>query len=605
VKFPYKMRDGQRKLIRDVEEVLENSYHMVFEAPTGSGKTIAVLYPTIKYAKKYDKRIIYLVHTNSQEQQVIREAKKLNVFAIALQGRSNLCPLARDKFKGGNAEELALICGKLKKEVMEGKKEACPYYSNYLENEEEIREYIKEVHTAEEVFKKAIKLGVCPYEAIKDALKDAILIVSPYIYFLYPFIRRGLLERMGYGLNDIILIIDEAHNLPEVAREIKSMELTQHSLELMEKEALEYGNPQIFGHSIADIGEFIKESIYRMEKFLQEEEGLIPSYAFEEELSRFLGIGMNDIGELSKQLIYYGEMVREERIKRRKLPRSYIYHVGSFLYLWREAYSYEYIRLIRGGKNPSLEIYCMDPSIVTDIIKSVHSSIHLSGTLALENYRNLIGLPEDTLLKRYPSPFPRDNLKILYVDDVTTKYEEVEKHIDTIAAYLEKIINIGRNTAIFFPSYSLLSKVEEKMSIKALAENKGMRQYAIFDMVEKFREEGGAILSVLGGRLYEGLDFPGEQLEIVVIVGIPYPKPTPRVKMLERYYESKFGNGWEYAFKIPAVIKMRQAIGRLIRSEEDRGVAIILDKRAIFFKNEIPVVKSENLIQEIENFFKR
>jgi len=598
------MRRGQRELMEDIENVLENGYHMVFEAPTGSGKTIATIYPAVRYAMKSGKKILYLVHTNSQEHQVIKESKTLGIFAVALQGRHNLCPLAKEKFKGGNAEELALICSKLKKDVMNGNLDACPYYSNYLEKGDEIRRYIEEVHTAEEVFQRAIELGVCPYEAIKDSLKDAILIVSPYVYFLYPFIRRNIMEKMGVSIQDIILIVDEAHNLPEIAREIRSMELTQHSLELMEKEALEYGNPQILGHSIADIAEFLKESIYNLEKFLQEEEGLIPSYALEEEISKFLGIGINEMEELSKQLIYYGEMVREDKIKRRKLPRSHIYHVGSFLYFWKEAYSYEFIRLIKWGKNPSLEIYCLDPSIVTDMINSVHSSIHLSGTLALENYKNLVGLPDNTMLRRYPSPFPAENLKILYVDEVTTKYEEVDRHIDAFASHIEKIIGIGRNTAIFFPSYSLLSKVEEKLKIKPLVEDRRMRQYALFDMIEKFREEGGAILSVLGGRLYEGLDFPGEQLEIVVIVGIPYPKPTPRVKTLERYYESKFGNGWDYAFRIPALIKMRQAIGRLIRSSEDRGVAVILDRRATSFKGEIPMERAKNLVEEIERFLK-
>ena len=604
MKFPYRFRKGQNEIIKDIENVLENSAHMVFEAPTGSGKTIATIYPAVKYAMRSGKKVIYLVHTNSQEHQVIKESKRLGIFSVALQGRANLCPLAKERFDGGNAEELALLCSKLKKDVMEGKKDACPYYSRYLEDPEEIRRYIEEVHTAEEIFQRAMELQVCPYEAIKDSLKDATLIVSPYIYFFYPFIRRGLMEKIGISIQDVILVVDEAHNLPEIAREMRSMELTQHSLELMEKEALEYGNPQVLGHSIADIGEFLKESIYNLEKFVQDGEGLIPSYALEEEISRFLDIGLNEIGELSKQLIYYGEMVREDKIKRRKLPRSHIYHVGSFLYFWREASSYEFIKLIRWDKNPSLEIYCLDPSIVTDVIKGVHSSIHLSGTLALENYKNLIGLPENTILRRYPSPFPQENLKVLYVDDVTTKYGEVDRHLNSIASHIEEIIKIGKNTAIFFPSYSLLSKIEEKLHIKPLVEGRGMKQHTIFQMIERFREEGGAILSVLGGRLYEGLDFPGEQLEIVVIVGIPYPKPTPRVKMLERYYESKFGNGWEYAFRIPALIKMRQAIGRLIRSPEDRGVAIILDRRAVSFKNEIPMQRAEKLTAEIIDFLK-
>ncbi len=606
MKFPYKYRKGQKDIVKDIEEALENRIHMVFEAPTGSGKTLATLYPAVKYAIKNNKKVIYLVHTNSQERQVIKEAKKLGIRAIALQGRANLCPLARERneLQHGSPDELALLCNKLKKDVIEGNENACIYYANYLKNGNDIRKIIEESPTAEEFFEKAMNLKICAYEAIKDALPDATVIVFPYIYFFFPFIRRGIMDKIGVPMQDIILIVDEAHNIPDFARELKSMELSVNSLENMEKEALDYGNPQVLGHSIADIAEFLKEAIYKMQKFVEDEEGIIPHYAFEEEVSNVFGISINDFDILAKDLIYYGEMVRENKVKHRKLPRSYMYHTGSFLYFWREAYSYEYIRLIKWGKTPSLEVYCLDPATVTDALLNVHSSIHLSGTLVPDEYKNIVALPDNTITKRYPSPFPKENLKILYVDDVTTKYGEVDENLTRIAKHLTKIISIGKNTAIFFPSYSLLSKIKELLDSKILSEERGMKTYSLFQMIENFKEKGGSILSVIGGRIFEGLDFPGKLLEIVVIVGIPYPKPTPKVKALQRYYDSKFGNGWGYVFRMPALIKMRQAIGRLIRSEEDRGIAIILDKRAASFKGDLPLEKVENLVKEIREFFK-
>lgn len=606
MRFPYKYRKGQKDIVKDIEEALENRMHIVFEAPTGSGKTLAALYPAVKYAIKNDKRVIYLVHTNSQERQVVKEAKKLGVKAIALQGRANLCPLAREKeeLHYGSPDELALLCNKLKKDVREGYENACIYYANYLKNEEKIKEIINEGLTAEEIFERAINLRICAYEAIKDSLPHATLLIFPYIYFFFPFIRRGIMDKIGAAMQDIILIVDEAHNIPDFARELRSMELSVNSLDNMEKEALNYGNPQVLGHNIADIAEFLKEAIYKMQKFVEEEEGIIPHYAFEEEVSDILGISINNFDNLAKELIYYGEMVREDKVKHRKLPRSYIHHTGSFLYFWRDAYSYEYIRLIKWSKAPSLEVYCLDPAIVTDALLNVHSSIHLSGTLVPEEYKNIVALPENTITKRYPSPFPKENLKILYVDDVTTKYEDVADNVPRIAEYIKRIIGMGRNTAIFFPSYSLLSKVRELLTFETLSEEKGMKTYTLFQMIENFKEKGGSILSVIGGRIFEGLDFPGKLLEMVVIVGIPYPKPTPKVKALQRYYDSKFGNGWEYAFRLPALIKMRQAIGRLIRSENDRGIAIILDKRAASFKKDIPLKKAEDLEREIKEFFK-
>ena len=607
MEFPYEFRKVQRTIVRDIENALENSFHMVFEAPTGSGKTIATLYPSVKYALKHGMKILYLVHTNSQEQQVIKEAKKLGVSVVAMQGRSHLCPLARERedMKNGTPEELALLCGKLKKDVISGKDEACPYFSNYIERGEKLRKIIMEGHPAEEIFLIGKEMGICPYEALKNSIQEATVVVFPYIYFFYPFIRRSILDKMGVSLQEMILIVDEAHNIPEFARELQSMELSVKSLESMEREALEFGNPQVLGHNLADLAEFLKEAIYSMEKFVQDEEGIIPDYAFEDSLSLLLGTGINSIEELAKNLIYYGEMVREERIKKRKLPRSHIHHTGSFLHLWKRSYSYEYVRLVRWSSNPSLEIYSMDPSLVTEVLLGVHSSIHLSGTLQLEEYRNLVGLPEKTMVKRYPWPFPRENLKVLYVDDVTTKYGEVEKHIERYAEYIEEIISMGRNTAIFFPSYSILSKIRELIGMEVMAEERGMKTYRLHGMIEKFRSEGGTLLSVIGGRVFEGLDFPGEQLEIVAIVGIPYPKPTPKLRALEMYYDSKFGNGWEYTFRTPALIKMRQAIGRLIRGPKDRGIAIILDKRAASFRREIPMQKAENIKAEIENFFRK
>ncbi|MCK4902337.1 MAG: ATP-dependent DNA helicase, partial [Thermoplasmatales archaeon] len=114
---------------------------------------------------------------------------------------------------------------------------------------------------------------------------------------------------------------------------------------------------------------------------------------------------------------------------------------------------------------------------------------------------------------------------------------------------------------------------------------------------------GAALFSVIGGRISEGMDFPAEQLEIAAIVGIPYPKPTARQRGLQRYYDIKFGKGWEYTVEAPTARKLLQSIGRLIRDEKDRGVAIILDNRAPRFKKYIrDIDESKNLMEDIRKF---
>ena len=136
-----------------------------------------------------------------------------------------------------------------------------------------------------------------------------------------------------------------------------------------------------------------------------------------------------------------------------------------------------------------------------------------------------------------------------------------------------------------------------------------MSQSQLMDLVSDFKScgngsgDGAALFSVMGGRISEGMDFPAEQLEIAVIIGIPYPKPTARQRGLQRYYDLKFGKGWEYTVQAPAARKLLQAIGRLIRNEHDRGVAVILDKRAPRFHQYMKEMReSKDVLSDIHRF---
>ncbi len=136
-----------------------------------------------------------------------------------------------------------------------------------------------------------------------------------------------------------------------------------------------------------------------------------------------------------------------------------------------------------------------------------------------------------------------------------------------------------------------------------------MSQSALMDLVSDFKEygnvenEGATLFSVMGGRISEGMDFPAEQLEIALIVGIPYPKPTARQRGLQHYYDIKFRKGWEYTVEAPTARKLLQSIGRLIRDEKDRGIAVILDRRAPRFKKYIKdLEESKDLLKDIKGF---
>jgi DNA excision repair protein ERCC-2 len=245
----------------------------------------------------------------------------------------------------------------------------------------------------------------------------------------------------------------------------------------------------------------------------------------------------------------------------------------------------------------------------------------MSGTLEpLDEYRDSLGLPIETRLAVYPSPFPKENRKIFFVRDVTTRYEELSRDTTILPRLWQHVSDIcntfPQNTMVFFPSFNTLSMFKNKGHFAEIqrclyVEEQGMSQAEIMDLVTDFKScgngngTGAALFSVMGGRISEGMDFPAEQLEIAVIVGIPYPKPTARQRGLQKYYDLKFGKGWEYTVQAPAARRLLQSIGRLIRDEHDRGVAVILDKRASRFQQYMrDMQESRDLVRDIRQFMR-
>jgi DNA excision repair protein ERCC-2 len=237
----------------------------------------------------------------------------------------------------------------------------------------------------------------------------------------------------------------------------------------------------------------------------------------------------------------------------------------------------------------------------------------MSGTISpLDMFRDLVGLRPDAILEKKESTFPLKNKKIVYLTDVTTSYNELNSKPDTWKKIVSKIklitTNFERNIALFFPSYKLLDLALEGLSLKkpVYREYSGMEQEELMQTVESFKADSGAILAgVMGGRLAEGIDYPDTSLEMAVIVGIPYPAPGVRQEALQHYYDITFdGRGWKFAVESPAVRKLLQAAGRVVRSENDRGFIVIADSRTGRFLEYIPELEqSDDIVSEINDFF--
>ncbi len=653
--FPYKPRKNQTAVMQTIKNTLESGGDFVFESGTGSGKTICTLTSTLEYALENHKKIIYSTRTNAQQRQVILELREIRnknkgvkekIFGIGIQGRANMCILARNdlEFAKGTSEELSKYCSNEKKKAKSTNKDkdkGCIYYRNFLNKEkvETVKEWVKkELPTAEEFIDYCEKKEICSYEINRLLMRESPIVVVPYVYVFDLMIRNMLFDCLSVPEDDMVLVVDEAHNLPNYIRDLFSAQLSMYMLNSCILEAEKYGDPgmvdgrfsvsefcKILNEIVRDLRDTyiygILEGGIRREP-VKKNDAFIPSHEFETEILSRLKITSRTLHDIVGDLMAYGEKIQEYRQKDGKLPRSYLHKLGLFLDFWISLEMDQYAKLVvdaSGGKNPRIEAFCLDPSVGAAIIRDFHSSIHMSGTLEpLEEYRDSLGLSENIELIGYPSPFPRENRKILFIGDVTTKYDEIskdEKILTRMKDYVTNICNtFPKNTMVFFPSFNVMSMFRNQVGLDKINrdiyfEEQEMSQTALMELVTDFKEQGNengdgaALFSVMGGRISEGMDFPAEQLEIAVIVGIPYPKPTAKQRGLQRYYDLKFGKGWEYTVEAPTARKLLQSIGRLIRDEKDRGVAVILDRRTPRFKKYIKdMQESKNLIQDIQSF---
>ncbi|NLI74029.1 MAG: ATP-dependent DNA helicase [Euryarchaeota archaeon] len=626
VLFPYSHRPFQKDLVDTITSNIHSEGHLILESGTGTGKTVCALSGTIEAAIEHGKKILYLTRTNSQQQQVTLElreiGKQIPILGVGMQGRQSTCPLIqRDpELRSGTPEELSKLCAERKARSMQEKEGGCRFYDATISTPlQEVESYCrKHLPTVEEFSKYCDNKGLCPHELAKDLLLSADVVSAPYAYFFMPFIRNNLLDWMNISIEDLIVIVDEAHNLPDYAREVRSVSISSRLLELVSKEIDDHGDPEIFdGVSVMDLVNVLSEQLdAAMDEYIIEDDGLIPPSYLDEALMAAFTTTSSNLSIMARNMMDFGEYIRNAKKKEGRLPRSYMHSLGAHLLFWINMDEEHYVKLIVGGDNPAFEAYCLDPSIATRILLDCHATVHMSGTLIpLNEYRDSIGLPADSCMCIFPSPFPPENRKVFYLEDVTTKYEDImsdECMISRIEDHVVSLCNVmERNTVVFFPSYQLMDRfiadgMLNRIRREVHLERKGMPQNELMAAVEMFKssEEGAVLFAVMGGRISEGADFPDRELEMAILVGIPYPKPTARQRALLHYYELRFGCGWEYTVKAPVTRKLLQAVGRLIRNENDVGVAVIMDRRAAQFSTQLPSIPSEYPVNDALNFFK-
>ncbi len=560
--FPFKSaRKYQDRFMADVKEVVEEGGTLFAEVPTGVGKTSAVLSSSLEKSLEDGYRVLFLTPRHSQHMIVLETVSLINrkghmIRVSDLVGKKWLCNIDGIEFLT-NAE-FNDYCRIIRDE------EKCEYYNNTYNNGRLTRDAYDAIEGAGSVeSSEALKRRchfLCPYEIAIALARRSEVVVADYFHLFSPA-RDSFLSRIGGKLGNFIIIVDEAHNLPDRIRSNMSRKLSATMIERGIKEA------KLFGFNDA-------VPLLKHIKAVFREKG-------ERMMSREEFVGHiekeSDMVEAAEFLIRSGEEIKKER------KRSYLSSIGNFLLEWHEA-GHEYAFIYRNLERSELSLACLDPSVFSKpVIDSAHASIFMSGTLRpIEMYARLLG-GSDAVLRSYPSPFPKSNRMDIILTSVTSRFSKRDdENMGRISLIIDHLLDMIRwSMAFFFPSYSFMKKIHSKIRRKdrVMMEKQGMTKGEREGFYRSFLSSNKVLFGVSSGSFSEGIDYPGNKIKLVGIVGLPLGNPDLETQFLIDYYERKFGSGWNYAYAFPAIIKAIQAAGRSIRSEKDRGVIVYMDER--------------------------
>ncbi len=567
--FPFNnYRKGQKNIINDVRECLNNDKNLLLHAPTGLGKTIGVLYPALNYAIKNDLKIFFLTPRHTQQEIVYETVKKINeennssIGCISFLGKKKMCNHEASKIL--MSYEFANFCNNLKK------MHACSYYEN-VKKLKKISDFNN--MSTEEIMNYCKPKKLCSYEIVCRRAEDARVIIGDYYYVFNPFIRQAIFTRIKNELSNNIIIVDEAHNLSNRIRQSCSSTISTYSIKGSIKEAEEHE----FVKTKNDLIKLNQLFNHFRQELRGKEEIYINKERFRNTLSRLTGKELSDI---QTYLEYLSKEVYKENNK------SSSHAISEFL---KKIINDNKSRILIFRKKKDyclLENFNMDPRIISkEVINNAHSVLLMSGTLKpLRMHQELLGFnPHNTLMKEYESSFPEENRLVVINDEFSTKYKYRTKNmINKMSEKTAEIVNNSDvNTLLFFPSYKFKERFLKKFT--PLSEKTVFQETPDTDknkLLKQFSEYSGAVLAcVIGGSFSEGIDYPGKLAEMAIIIGVPFNPPDLKIKALIKYYDYKFNRGWDYAYTFPALNKAVQAGGRCIRSPDDKGVIILMDNR--------------------------
>ena len=546
--FPFtEPRPGQPELVAQVEAALRGGQRLLLQAPTGLGKTMAMLFPALKVALEANHQVFYATPRNSQHQVAEDGARRLGVRSVTLRAKEKVCPQPE----------------------VDCRPEVCPRSHLYFDRLKASGILPLEGCATPEVLARAADLHqLCPFELALDAARHADVVIGDYNYAFAP---NATLQRL-FGTPEaaarMIVLVDEAHNLPARAVEWFSPALDTAWLEALKKRP----------HRPAHRGLKTKVSaqIRRCLTLLQELDG--PHRAVEIDVQAFYGEEQR-LGQLLSAAGAAGQELAPDH-PLLELQRGW----SGFCEVLRVRGPAHGLSWIPPGR---LQLTCADAAgHLAPRMEALAGAVLFSGTLKpFECQQRLSGLEElETVCAEVPSPFPEGNRLVLVVPQVSTLFRLRDREVPRIAQFLHRVLPLRHgNYFIFFSSFDLLEKtlpLLELPGFRILAQPRRASQEQLQAILNSLREDQGVVvLAVQGGSLSEGIDLPGAALIGCVVVGPPLPPFDLEREQVRRYFDQKYGTGLQYAYTFPAAAKAVQAAGRVIRAPGDRGLLIFLDGR--------------------------
>lgn len=551
--FPFEApRPGQERLLDLVATSLREGSRLMAQAPTGLGKTAAVLFPGLQKAMAEDLRVFYLTPRNSQHSVAEAFLRRLwemghPIRWVTLIAKERICP---------------------QKEV-HCHPDVCPrakgYYDRLKASKALERLAEKGCADSESIRALADAHTLCPFELALDASRNADVIIGDYNYALSPSatLARFFGEEEAQGRN--LLLIDEAHNLPN-----RSAAWFSPALDTAELKAL----AKAWKGKRTTLKVSFLRQLDRCLNLINSHEG--PNRVLEVDPGPFIA---------EEQRIRH--LLAKAATDGHDLPPSHplvqlFRQWSDFCGVLRERTEAHLLTWTPPGR---LQITCVDASShLAERFKPAAGAVLFSGTLKpFGYYARLAGLP-DARNEEIPSPFPAENRCLLLIPQISTLYRRREQETPRVAEFLSRVLPLRHgNYLVFFPSFEFLEQTRPLLDLpgfQILSQPRRASGTKLCQILAALREEQGlVVLAVQGGSLSEGIDLPGDALIGCVVVGPPIPPNDLERKLTKAYFDRCNGEGEAYAYTYPAMAKAIQAAGRVIRSPEEHGLLAFLDDR--------------------------